>query len=375
MRNYFVSACFFTALFAAGCCDVPAVSRTSVRTGGIDAAALEAGLTLWPAGARHALATAVAKAAAIGTDTPFATFDADGTIWSSDATESFIAYLDAQGVLTPERVEPALKVVPFLAGEGVYSYYMRLCAKDKAIGYPWCAQLFAGFTITELRRYYAAMMQTPGSTVRVWKVAANGETASTQEYVLVPKLFMQQVQLIRALEKCGVRVFIVTASPEEIVRFLTCSPSCSLAFDLGLPPERVIGVNTLLRNDKTGEVTSSRLRIGKTGRLFDAEVSREQWEGLRLTSFVLPPVTMQTGKVAAIASFIHPSQPPVLAAGDSGSDFPMLFYSAGARIWVDHPYTAAGTLEHALEVYRHAADAQRGWVRGTWDVKRERVGE
>ncbi len=332
-----------------------------------EAAKLAAELTLWPPADRQAIANAVAAAAAKVAQ-PFATLDADGTLWSSDATESFIAYLETQGLLTPDRLEPALKLVPFLPGEGVYSYYQRLCAKDKAIGYPWCTQVFAGFTLAELRQQYAAMMKTPGSQVRVWTVGADQKAVAREEFVPVPKLFPQQVQLVQALEKNGVRVFIVTASPEELVRFLACAPAADPRFNLNLPPEHVIGVNTLLRDDQTGAVTAARLRLGKSPALFDAATSRERWESQRLTSFVLPPVTMAAGKVAAITSFIHPTQPPVLAAGDSSGDFPMLFYSAGARIWVDHPYTAAGTWEQAQKTYQEAPDPQRGWVRGTWDV-------
>lgn len=144
-----------------------------VGTSALKADRIEAELTFWPLPARHIIATTVASVAA-GTMDPFATFDADGTIWSSDATESFIAYLESQGILTPDHLEPALKLVPLLPGEGVYSYYQRLCAKDKAIGYPWCAQAFAGFTLAELRRHYAAMMKTPGCSVRVWTVGEDG---------------------------------------------------------------------------------------------------------------------------------------------------------------------------------------------------------
>jgi phosphoserine phosphatase len=328
---------------------------------------IEAGLTLWPPESRHSIATAVA--AATGMDNPFATFDADGTLWSSDATEAFLAYLDAQGVLTPAFLDPALKLVPFLPGEGIYSYYQRLCAQDKAIGYPWCAQVFAGFTIAELRQHYAAMMKTRGSTVAAWTAVAGQAPVARQEFVAVPKLFPQQVQLIQVLEQNGIRVFIVTASPEELVHFLACAPAADPGFNLNLPPERVIGVNVLLRDDKTGDVTSSRLRLNKTKTLFDATNPRERWESRRLTSFVLPPVTMYTGKVAAITAFIHPTQRPVLAAGDSASDFPMLFYSAGARLWVDHSCTAPGIVERALETNRNTTAPGRGWIRATWDRK------
>ncbi len=341
--------------------DQPPVATSSAKFS-IDAIQLESALTLWPEEDRHSIAVSVAKAAADDLEQPFAVFDADGTIWSSDATESFMAYLESKGVLTPDHLEPSLKVVPFLPDEGVYSYYLRLCALNKAIGYPWCTQVFAGFTLEELRGYYQDMMKTAGSQVRVW----NG-TAFEEKFVAVPKPWPAQVQLIHALEESGVRVFIVTASPEEIARFLACAPACDPTFEFNLPHERVIGINTLLRDDKTGEVTSSRLRLNGSSVLFDSLHTREQWEKLRVTSFILPPVTMYAGKVAGITSFINPTQPPVLAAGDSSSDFPMLFYSAGARIWVEHPYTPADTFSKAMRTYQGANEAERGWIHGLWD--------
>ena len=68
--------------------------------------------------------------------------------------------------------------------------------------------------------------------------------------------------------------------------------------------------------------------------------------------------------------FVHPSGAgPVLAAGDSASDFPMLFYGTGARVWVEHTYTRSGTFEHAMEMYRNSPEPSRGWVHGTWDME------
>ena len=265
-------------------------------------------------------------------------------------------------------MKPHLRIVPFLPGEGVYSYYLRLCEKDKAIGYPWCAQAFAGFTLADLRRHYTTMMKKAGSKVRVWTAPEGKTPVAREEFIAVPKLFPQQAQLVHALENNGIRVYIVTASPEEIVRFLACAPACDPLFTLDLPPERIIGINVLLRDDRTGDVTSSRMRLNRSSALFDVENTRDKWEQRCMTSFVLPPVTMYAGKVAGITSFIHPAQEPVLAAGDSGSDFPMLFYCAGARVWVEHTYTRSGTFEHAMEMYQNAPEPSRGWVHGTWDM-------
>jgi phosphoserine phosphatase len=324
---------------------------------------LESALTLWPEADRKMIATSVAGAAN-HQECPYATFDADGTLWSSDATDAFIAYLDAKQILTPDQLDEEIQVIPLLKDEGVYSYYQRLCGIDHAIGYPFAAQAFAGFSLSELRGHYETMMISPAFTVRVWR-----HGAFVEECISVPKIFPQQAQLIRALEANGIKVHIVTASPEELIRFLACDPSCHPDFDLNLPPERVIGINVELRDEATGNLTTSRMRLAHAPTLFDDSNKRKEWESRRLTPIVVPPVTMFEGKVAAISTFIHPTQPPVLAAGDSDSDLPMLYHSAGARVWVRNAGSTPDTISARFEVHRHLPDSNDRWIYTQWNEK------
>lgn len=61
---------------------------------------------------------------------------------------------------------------------------------------------------------------------------------------------------------------------------------------------------------------------------------------MRLTPMLWTPATWYEGKHAAIEKYIDPVRRPMLVAGDSPSDHPMLFYSDvpvdGVRLWVTH---------------------------------------
>ena len=46
-----------------------------------------------------------------------------------------------------------------------------------------------------------------------------------------------------------------------------------------------------------------------------------------MTYHLYAPATWYAGKVAAIKEWIHPSQRPILVAGDSPNDFYMQFYA------------------------------------------------
>lgn len=75
----------------------------------------------------------------------------DNTSYRYDLEESLLPYLEMKGVLTRDRLDPSLKLIPFKdqAGhkESLFSYYYRLCEIDDMVCYPWVAQVFSGFTL------------------------------------------------------------------------------------------------------------------------------------------------------------------------------------------------------------------------------------
>lgn len=88
-------------------------------------------LTLWPAGAAAALDAMIARNAHQGN---FACFDMDQTSYQWDLTESLLPWLEQKGLLTRDKLDPSLKIIPFKDTanfkETLYSYYIRLCDID-----------------------------------------------------------------------------------------------------------------------------------------------------------------------------------------------------------------------------------------------------
>jgi len=283
----------------------------------------------------------------------YATFDADNTLWVSDLEESLLPWLENHGFLHADRLDPMLKPVPMLPGESLYGYYHRLCEVDDNLCYPWIAQAFSGLSLKLLKQQVDAMI-ADGRPIPVRYRVGDREVAGT---VMPPRIMPGQRQLLAALRARGVRIYVVTASLEELVRMVVSDPR----YGLDVPPDRVIGVTMLLRDPKTGAVTTARQQIAK-GHFLDGVYSAEHHADMVLTPTLWAPLTWHEGKVAAIRTYIDPVRHPLLAAGDSASDWPMLFYADGLRIWVER----RATPNTALLARRHfMADGSHGRESGT----------
>ena len=122
-------------------------------------AALAADFKHWPAEASVQFNTLLKTH---GNKGAYAVFDADNTLYRYDLEESLLPYLEMKGVLTRERLDPSLKLIPFVDRpdhkESLNSYYYRLCEIDDQVCYPWVAQVFSGFTLKELKGFVDELM-------------------------------------------------------------------------------------------------------------------------------------------------------------------------------------------------------------------------
>ena len=107
----------------------------------------------WPEEAATRLSALIAANAHRGA---YAVFDADNTSYHHDLVGSLLPFMEMRGLLTRDTMHPALKLIAFkdVGGrrESLNSYYFRLGEIDDQIGYPWASQIFAGFTLRELKR-------------------------------------------------------------------------------------------------------------------------------------------------------------------------------------------------------------------------------
>lgn len=285
-------------------------------------------LAHWPA---PAAATLKALAAANANKGAYAVFDMDNTLYRYDLEESLLPYMEMKGLLTREKLDPSLKLIPFkdIAGhkESLNSYYYRLCDIDDQVCYPWVAQVFSGFTLRELKGYVDELMALGKPIPSDYY---EGDTVKAIE-INPPKPYTGQLELVSLLQKSGIEVYVMTAASEELVRMVASDPK----YGYNIKPENVIGVSMLLKDRKTGELTTARKLI---------EQKKYDWAqtmDLELGTYLWAPLTWFSGKYAAILTYIDQWKKPILVAGDTPtSDGYMLLHGTdaehgGVRVWVD----------------------------------------
>ncbi|MDN4149292.1 haloacid dehalogenase-like hydrolase [Pseudomonas tohonis] len=315
---------------------------------GLAGTTLATELKHWPAPAAKQLDALIAANANKGA---YAVFDMDNTSYRYDLEESLLPFLEAKGVLTREKLDPSLKLIPFKDVKGhkesLNSYYYRLCELDDLVCYPWVAQVFSGFTLRELKGYVDELL---ASGKPVPATYYEGDEVKTIE-INPPKLFTGQQELMNKLRENGIEVYIMTAALEELVRMVAADPK----YGYSVKPENVIGVTTLLKDRKTGALTTARKQI-EEGK-YDEKANLD----LEITPYLWTPATWMAGKQAAILTYIDEWKKPILVGGDTpDSDGYMLFHGTdvekgGLRVWVNRK---AKYMDQITAMQKKNAEAQ-----------------
>lgn len=288
-----------------------------------------ASLTHWPAAAAASLSELITANCHSGA---YAVFDMDNTSYRYDLEESLLTFLEARGVITRDTLDPSLHLIPFRDGanytETLYSYYLRLCGVDSLICYPWVAQVFSGLTLGELKGYVDELLAYNGTIESTYY---EGDVV-TPISINRPQLFRGQQELYNSLMDNGISVYVMTAASEELVRMVASDPR----YGYNVPPENVIGVTMLLRNQSSiSTPTTARKQIAEGD--YDEQANLD----LVLTPYLWTPATWMAGKHAAILTYIDQWKKPILVAGDTpDSDGYMLFHDTdvargGLRLWVN----------------------------------------
>lgn len=274
-------------------------------------AGIATSLRHWPADAAERLASLIRSHAHSGA---YAVFDADNTSYHHDLIGSLLPFMEMKGVLTRDTMSPSLALIPFRDGAGrresLHSYYLRLGEIDDQVGYPWATQIFAGFTLRELKGHLDALL-AHGKPIPALCYVGDEQV---QVEVEGPRLQRGQQELYRALMAHGIEVYVVSAASEELVRMILSDPQ----YGYNVKPQNVIGVSQLLRDRRSGDVTNARKLIAENRydplALLDHELTHALWA----------PLPWYEGKQAAIHTYIHPWKKPILVAGDTpASDGPM----------------------------------------------------
>ncbi|KAH6692314.1 phosphorylcholine phosphatase [Plectosphaerella plurivora] len=283
----------------------------------------------WPKEAAASINAAIRANAHSGA---YAVFDMDNTSYRYDLEESLLPFLEGRNILTREKLDPSLHLIPFKDTadhtESLYSYYNRLCEIDDMICYPWVAQVFSGFPLRELKGYVDELMSFNG-TISATYYEGDEVTSTT---INRPQPFRGQQELYNRLMENGIAVYVMTAASEELVRMVASDPK----YGYNVPPENVIGVTMLLRNESDiSNPTVARKQIADG--VYDEKANLD----LVLTPYLWTPATWMAGKHAAILTYIDEWKKPIIVGGDTpDSDGYMLFHDVdvakgGVRVWIN----------------------------------------
>ena len=211
----------------------------------------------------------------------FAVFDFDGTVIVNDCAEAALAYM-VRHAYPGARNDFGL-------------YYSLLDSHETSAAYRFGAQTLRKLTPRAVDAIVRSAMEEEGTEIGTAELL--GRTIAKGI-----RLRENVVRLMRQLQTEKVDAWIVSASPELVVR------SAMDYFGLGA---KAIGVRNILDEDI-------------------------------ITGDSLEPLSIYEGKVACIQRYIHPTAKPLLGIGDSMNDFAMLAY-AQVRAVVDRGNRLAET--------------------------------
>lgn len=270
---------------------------------------------------------------------PFAVFDWDQTVIRHDIGDAFFLHqintlgfalehdefwriVDAEDVSLRSRVA-ALRHLPpasvatrsefFALRDAILTGYIRAGALDPQLGFPWQTRILAGLTPEAVWGMTRTTVENE-LTLPLGRreIPVNGMVIRFHQGL---RPYAEILDLIRALEAHGIAAWVVSATNVWAVQ--------AIAEVMGVRVDRVIGMRTLV---KDGVITS-------------------ELDGDAVATW---------GKVKAIQRYIHPTQRPVLVAGDNITDLPMLDYSADTRLVIDRGVVA---LRETAEARRASGEA------------------
>lgn len=153
---------------------------------------------------REELYSAIEKVSDSARGKKIAAFDADGTLWDTDAGENFFDYqIHYCGLNLP--ADP-------------WKHYLDTKAVDPRVAYLWLAEISKGHSLNEVRKWAAQAV----AKIRPYPVLKS------------------QKDLIAKLKQLGFEVYVITASVKWAVE-----PAAAL---VGVDQDHVLGVETVVRN-------------------------------------------------------------------------------------------------------------------------------
>ncbi len=266
-----------------------------------------------------------------------AVFDWDNTVIKNDIGDAaFIGLLDRGMVATPgdwRRTSPYLTDAAVQAlGKGatpelIFTIYNSMKTPDGApafaghdpkmteAAYAWLGHLLAGNTPDQIRRasreIFERQLANPvGATRRI-----GNDTIA--DYI---RIYPQIADLIKALEQSGLEVWVVSATPKYIIE--VCAEK------VGLPPERVIGIENVVGPD--GKLTYDLVGCGPVRDGENRMITYRDGKRCWINTVIFG---MENGD--PFQPNPDPKKRPRFGAGDSDGDISFLEDTTGLRLFID----------------------------------------
>jgi hypothetical protein len=272
-------------------------------------------------------------------------FDFDNTLVCGDIGEATMAVLVKSGALDPARLpetffpsfrRPGQELVTVAGCADLTEYYEAFLAPTAdgsedpaphANGYAFALEVMTGLS----------PLQVVEATWQAYRIARAGEvrlievTPGKTAYP-APYFYPEMVELLARLLEHKFDVWIVSASNVWSVRWMILKALPPLlrqhGVTLTIPPDRVVGISTLL-SDKEHRLFKDSLLVRHVPSY--ASLRKDALSRFQLTSRFHFPVATYSGKIACIMDQI--GRPPHICAGDSPGDLPMMKFSEH-RLWV-----------------------------------------
>jgi phosphoserine phosphatase len=280
-------------------------------------------------------------------------FDFDNTTVSRDIGDATFAWLVKEKKIDPGKIK-ALSPDFFIKGSEVSldkvvdltEYYEKIqeaVSYDQSDpagpfnGYAWVVQVMEGKTPLEvIDASKNAFMDNIASKDRETGKQTKIEVTPGKTSYRVPFYHPETVDLIGKLLLNGYDVYIVSASNVWTVRYMITVELAKLlkkefGKNLGIKPENVFGLNTLLKDKRDGQLYKD-FYLVKNNKNY-AALQPEELNNYQLTNLMANPLTGFEGKSSTIEKYItEPEEKAFLVCGDSAGDFSMLG-RAQNRLW------------------------------------------
>lgn len=284
-------------------------------------------------------------------------FDFDNTTVSRDIGDGTFAWMIKNKMINTAEIKPISpefnldgKNISVDQGADITEYYENIQESTKhqandtslnLIGYDWVVQVMAGktvFDVTEASKN--AFMNNQAIRDREKGTETKINVTEGKTSYRVPFFHPENVDLIGNLLLNGYDVYFISASNVWSIRYMVTKELPKLlkkefGKDLHIKPENIFGVNTLIRDKRTGKLYKDAYLVrekSKQGRLY-ANLDPEEIKNYELTNQLVSPVPGYEGKAATLVQYVlKDDEKPFLVCGDSPGDFAMLHLSQN-KLW------------------------------------------